>query len=83
MITCNRHIATSLQTMTLRLRETLMSDSTRPTISITGDVSIVTSPVLLLILLCAAYKTVVDSCVARLPFKNFVKFFDHIKCKNT
>ena len=64
MIACNRHIATSLQTMTLRLQETLMSDSTRPTISIAGDISIVTSPVLLLVLLCAVYKTVVGSCVA-------------------
>ena len=43
---------------------TVMSDSNRPTISIAGDVSIVTSPVLLLVLLCAVYATVVGSWVA-------------------
>ena len=36
MIICNRYIATPLQTMTLRLRETLMSDSNQPTLSIAG-----------------------------------------------
>ena len=36
-----------------------MSDSNWPTISIAGDVSIVTSPVLLLVLLCVMYATVV------------------------
>ena len=49
MIICNRCIAIPLQTMTLRLRETLMSDSNQPTVSIVGNVSIVTSPVLLLV----------------------------------
>ena len=58
MIICNRYIATLLQTITLRLREILMSDSSdRPTISIAGDVSIVTSPVLLLVLLCCVLCT--------------------------
>ena len=63
MIICNRYIATPLQTMTLRLRETLMSDSNQPTLSIAGDVYIVTSPVLLLVLLCAVYTAVVGSWV--------------------
>ena len=45
-------------------RETLMSDSNRPTISITGDTSIVTFSVLLLVLLCAMYTTVVGSLEA-------------------
>ena len=50
--------------MTLKLRETLISDSNRPTISIAGDGPIVTSPVLLLVLFCAMYTTVVGSRVA-------------------